>query len=176
MYRNTLITLLGAALLLVPAQAFAGDSLLSGYGGPGGGEQVILGSKLLTGGGGKGGMRQRGATPPAVSRSAPLPSDGAAAGLKPLAAAPAGSAAQRAAAKHTNSSSSSARKTVRVGAPLTAAPTLAASRASGDAGSPLGGKDLLLVALGALALVLTAAGTRRLVAGGLQTQGPAADQ
>src|SRR4051812_22284691 len=171
MRRITFLTLLAAALLLAPAPAFAGDSLLSGYGGPGGGEQVILGSKLLTGKKGDGSVRSKGATPPVVSRSSPLPAGGPAAGLEPLAAAPStkgGASGHRSggtrAATGAESGGSSPSPAVHLGATLTTKP-LAASRTSGDAGSPLGGDDLLLLGLGALALALTAVGTRRLVAG-----------
>jgi hypothetical protein len=45
-----------AATLVLPAtMAFAGSPLLSGYGGPGAGEQAILGSTLIGGSGGAGG-------------------------------------------------------------------------------------------------------------------------
>ena len=166
MHRTFTLTLL-AALLLVPAPALAGDSLLSGYGGPGGGEQVVLGSKLLPTGGGKGGgLRSRGATPPAVARSVTLPSSGPAAGLQRLGARPAHTGGSKASG---GSARADGTRTVVPGPALTARPIIARS---GDAGSPLGGGELLLGALGALALALTAFGTRRLVSGsgqGLQT-------
>jgi hypothetical protein len=162
---RTLLTLSIAALLMAPTPALAGDSLLSGYGGPGGGEQVVLGAKLLPGGGGKGGgtgaIRASGATPPAVSRAAPLPSGGPASGLQQLAAAPAHPAhsapARRAKQSPTTHAVSPSTK------PLTAQPVRTRTIASGEAGSPLSGGALLLVVLGALSLGLTAAGTRRLV-------------
>jgi hypothetical protein len=52
------LVLTGAAFASVPAMALAGSPLLSGYGGPGEGEQAILGSTLLNvpgGGSGSGG-------------------------------------------------------------------------------------------------------------------------
>jgi hypothetical protein len=49
--RITLIIACMAAVAAMPAAASAG-SLLSGYGGPGAGNQAILGSSLLNGGGG----------------------------------------------------------------------------------------------------------------------------
>jgi hypothetical protein len=54
--RTTTLTIacLVAFLAALPAAASAG-SLLSGYGGPGQGSQVILGSSLIKGGGGSGG-------------------------------------------------------------------------------------------------------------------------
>jgi hypothetical protein len=48
------LTLLAVLMTVAPASAF-GNSLLSGYGGPGEGNQAILGSALLGGGGGNGG-------------------------------------------------------------------------------------------------------------------------
>jgi hypothetical protein len=164
---RTLLTLSIAALLMAPTPALAGDSLLSGYGGPGGGEQVILGAKLLPGGGGgKGGgtgaLRASGATPPAIS--APLPSGGPASGLEQLAAAPA-RPAHSAPARHTTQATTPAGSPspAAPARPLTAQPVRTRTIASGDAGSPLSGGALLLVALAAAALGLTAAGTRRLV-------------
>lgn len=46
------LALTAAAFALAPSLAFAGSPLLSGYGGPGAGEQAILGSTLLGGQGG----------------------------------------------------------------------------------------------------------------------------
>jgi hypothetical protein len=48
------LTLLAALLTVAPSSAFAGP-LLSGYGGPGEGNQAILGSTLIGGAGGGGG-------------------------------------------------------------------------------------------------------------------------
>ncbi len=47
----------GVMLVLAPATALAGSPLLSGYGGPGAGEQAVIGSTLIGGsrGGGAGG-------------------------------------------------------------------------------------------------------------------------
>jgi hypothetical protein len=53
------LTCLVAALMALPAAASAGP-LLSGYGGPGQGSQVILGSSLIKGGGGGDGPRNGG--------------------------------------------------------------------------------------------------------------------
>lgn len=52
---TTIITALAAfALLCLPASALAGSPLLSGYGGPGAGEQQLVGAGLVNGGGGGG--------------------------------------------------------------------------------------------------------------------------
>jgi hypothetical protein len=55
MLRLSSLTLATTALLALPAASRASDPLLSGYGGPGGGQQVLLGSHLLGGAGGSGG-------------------------------------------------------------------------------------------------------------------------
>lgn len=65
------VTALGA-----PSGALA-DPLLSGYGGPGGGEQVLLGSKLTGGGGGGSGSSGPAARP---LRAGPLPTAGSTGG------------------------------------------------------------------------------------------------
>jgi hypothetical protein len=49
---STIITTLAlAAMFAMPSAAFAGSPLLSGYGGPGAGEQQIVGAGLVNGGG-----------------------------------------------------------------------------------------------------------------------------
>jgi hypothetical protein len=58
---SSVLALAGAMLVLAPTTAFAGSPLLSGYGGPGAGEQAILGSTLVGGsGGGAGGSSSSG--------------------------------------------------------------------------------------------------------------------
>jgi hypothetical protein len=64
---------LAAMLALAPATAFAGSPLLSGYGGPGTGEQALLGSTLIGGasGGGAGGSSGSGGSNLSNSAGAP---------------------------------------------------------------------------------------------------------
>ncbi|PTL58488.1 hypothetical protein [Paraconexibacter algicola] len=89
--RSRILLAAVAALALTPTAAQAKGSLLSGYGGPGGGEQVILGSQLLGGPGGSGstasgsgsGTGARPAAPAPLRAAAPAPS------AAPTAAAPA---------------------------------------------------------------------------------------
>jgi hypothetical protein len=54
---SSALPLAAAMLVLAPTTAFAGSPLLSGYGGPGAGEQAVIGSTLIGGsrGGGAGG-------------------------------------------------------------------------------------------------------------------------
>ena len=171
MHRIFIFTLF-AALLLIQAPAFAGDSLLSGYGGPGGGEQVVLGSKLLPPGGGKGGgLRSRSAASRPVVRSVTLPSSAPASAAHGEASTSGGTGRSGGSTASKGAGEGHSTSTViGPGAALTARPAFV--RTTADAGSPLGGSEVLLGALGALALVLTALGTRRLVSGsgsGLQT-------
>jgi hypothetical protein len=51
---SSVLLLTGATLVLAPTTAFAGSPLLSGYGGPGAGEQAVIGSTLIGGSGGGG--------------------------------------------------------------------------------------------------------------------------
>ena len=60
----TIATLTALVLPFGVPLAAQGDSLLSGYGGPGAGTQAILGATLLNGSGGKGGGTQGGSGPP----------------------------------------------------------------------------------------------------------------
>lgn len=53
------LSAIALAVMLVPtASAFASDELLSGYGGPGGGEQLVIGTKLVPPASGAGGSSQ----------------------------------------------------------------------------------------------------------------------
>jgi hypothetical protein len=51
---SSILPLAATMLVLAPTTAFAGSPLLSGYGGPGAGEQAMLGSTLVGGSGGGG--------------------------------------------------------------------------------------------------------------------------
>jgi hypothetical protein len=59
---SSALPLAAAMLVLAPTTAFAGSPLLSGYGGPGAGEQAVIGSTLIGGsrGGGAGGSSSSG--------------------------------------------------------------------------------------------------------------------
>ena len=111
-HRAIIRTAAGTALgltLLLPAGASA-NSLLSGYGGPGQGNQAILGSALLKGpssgggsGGSSGGNSAGGVSGGAGGSSEPSAGGGASSG-RPAAAAPkhAGDASKSAPAAHTD--------------------------------------------------------------------------
>jgi hypothetical protein len=151
---RSLVAVLGVAASLCAVDSAWAGSLLSGYGGPGQGNQAILGSTLLggTSGGGGGaasGGGEGGATSSSAANSA-VPS-----------APVRGSAGS---SRHAHHSASGAARSVTRGAP--AGPTqLAPAAASTKEGSqPLGlsGRDLLYVLLALALLAATAALTLRL--------------
>jgi len=155
-------------LTLAPAAAHAEDPLLSGYGGPGGGEQVVLGSKLIGGDGGSRSMRvkapQRGA-----ATAAPRVSGAAAVAVAaPTAASATGTRARRPHKRPRSSRGASAATrrapvaTPTPARPLAPVPVAAAVATSG--GLPLTSKDIVLLAAGLAAAALaglTAARVRR---------------
>jgi hypothetical protein len=155
----------------LPAGAWAANPLLSGYSGPGGGEQAVLGSKLLPPGGGSGGgSGGSGTAAPATGVAglrAAATATATATGTTSAAAARPGSASKRERhrAKHAAGSHERAAGTTGSGqaAVRSAAPKVTPypARATG-AGGLLSGGDILLIALGAGALVLLALGLRRL--------------
>lgn len=85
---SSALALATALLVLAPTTAFAGSPLLSGYGGPGAGEQAILGSTLIggsrgggaSGSGGSGGASVSGSTGASSSGSGGTSSTGSGSG------------------------------------------------------------------------------------------------
>jgi hypothetical protein len=153
-----------AAMLVMagPAAAAATGPLLSGYGGPGEGSQVILGAALVNGPSGGAGAGGSGSGETGGSGEADSP-----AGARNLAGTGGGSAS----AQTLRGSSAGAPSQVRRRAPSVAAAGVAGSQlypSGGNAASvgsqPLGvsGPDLLYVILALAALVLTALLTRQL--------------
>lgn len=156
--------LVAVAALALPTLAHASDPLLSGYGSPGGGEQVVLGSKLLGNGGGGGGGGGPTASAPETLQAAPRPTQTPSA---PGASAPEGAPAAPHGSTVTPGRSSG--KTRRAARPADsralpgAPPVVAYPAAAHDAGGlPFSGTDLAVL-LGAAALLLVlAAALRRL--------------
>jgi cobalamin biosynthesis Mg chelatase CobN len=159
MARYRLIITLGFTLLtataLAPAASRAG-SLLSGYGGPGEGNQAILGSALLNGpsggGGGSGGSGRTAGT------SAP-----SSAARQPVAGSLQSGISSRS-ARSRRQPERAASRAPRSGASAEQATDLTASRErAGDASAPvLTGADLAYVILALGALVLTGWMTRQM--------------
>lgn len=164
-------------LAAMPAAASAG-SLLSGYGGPGEGSQVILGASLVNGPRGGGGSPGGGGSQGGSSRAG----GGSTAGGESSTVATTGSPADRASSHGTGGHSASSRharagaggaKQVTAGvnggsaggaAAHASSPTVASVRPAAEGSDTLGvsGIDLLYILLAVGALVLTAVLTRRI--------------
>jgi hypothetical protein len=166
----TLIALVAA--VLVPAAASAG-SLLSGYGGPGEGNQAILGSALLGGpsgtsgsGGGSGGSAatagQSGASGSLIATSG----EAQAARSHPGSAAPKGSAGERSSkfASKQRHAVAGAANTSNRSSPAYTQINKPSKQAAAGSSQPLGlsGPDLLYILLALLALAVTGVVTRGL--------------
>ncbi|MBA3809588.1 MAG: hypothetical protein H0X28_14535 [Solirubrobacterales bacterium] len=159
MRRHRVITTAALLALALPATAEAG-SLLSGYGGPGQGNQAILGATVVGGAsGGSGGGSSGGgssatgesSSPSALSIPTPKTSSTPGGGAKTHRAAKG-----KAHPKHAS---------VSPGAAYRATSTLSA-RETASVGTPalgISGADLVYILLAFAALVLTAAATGRLV-------------
>jgi len=173
------LVLLAAPLAAAPGIAIAQDSLLSGYGGPGGGEQVILGSELLGGyggggggGGGSGGGGTSGGSGPVAPAPlrAVVPASPAAAPLTAAPERPAKSTGPTARARRprTASTGSAQARSTPAAAPVIAPTPLGAPvrvpypTTDGASALPLSRDDVLALIGAALLLVLVAGGTRRL--------------
>jgi hypothetical protein len=151
-----IIVLLATLVAAAPATASA-SPLLSGYGGPGVGNQAILGSALLNGGestGGGSGPTGQGSGPASV----PTVATNDTAGERVARRAPRGAAPQGAGAKVSGVASSLYPASERGGA----------APASGTLG--LSGQDILFILLALLALAFTGVFTRRLI-GDAQREG-----
>jgi hypothetical protein len=163
--RPTLLIALVLALAL-PVPAHAADPLLSGYAGPGSGEQVLLGGGKL--GGGSGGKGSGGAAAAVPSLRTPAPGGLASNSAGTAADTPATTghktrATSSSKRKHAMSTSPRSSKTSTTAAPAGAPPVVAyPTHAGAVEGLPLSvGEALLAIAALAL-LVLGGLGLRRL--------------
>ncbi len=166
-YRVISAVVLTTLLLCVQAlPAHATNPLLSGYGGPGQGNQALIGSTLIGGGsGGRGGAGGSGASSSTSSSprylspsSMALPRGGAAGGTKGAAAAKGKKGAGNGAGEGRKQGSAA-------GTPAARARTVAAassSRAAGRGTLGLSGADAAYIVLAFLLLALTALLTVRL--------------
>jgi hypothetical protein len=172
--RIVLVALCALALAVAPARA--SDPLLSGYGGPGSGEQTLLGGGAVGGGssgsgsGGPGAQQSlRATTPaPAASGTGTASSDtGTTSTRKPSrkgSSSPSSGQAMNGSKTSSGSSStaSGSRPATRPGAPR---PVAYPTRAGEVGGLPLSLGQALLVVLGIAALILAVLGLRRLTGG-----------
>jgi type IV secretion system protein TrbL len=176
MNRPSLIAAVLAASLALPSAALAAgdDPLLSGYGGPGSGDQAVLGG-VVGGGGGKGGSgASAGGAAPSLRAATPAPGPGApvqqgTTSSSSSASSSATTNAGRAAGKHhrTTTTHSSSSTTASSGTPA-AAPALP-QRVSADvradrsqAGALFSTRDVLIALLVALAIAGLGVATSRL--------------
>ncbi len=160
MTRNLKIaSILGLAmLLLVPASSWASSPMLSGYGGPGAGNQVILGSMLLNTPGGGGSSSQGGAGGSGSALSAVQP-ETVSSGSRSA------SGTRRILARRVHSATSPGAVGDRAGTAQGSHDQTLSSQLGGSGGGDtlgLTGQDLLVVCLTLVALTCTAALTRRL--------------
>lgn len=149
-----------ASLAVVPS-AFAG-SLLSGYGGPGQGNQAIIGSALLNGPSGGGGSGSGGSGGGGVSEAAGTTASGAAErAVSGSSSAPGHPASSRVHHKGASSGKPSSNP-----AALATPPALRISSAT-ESSPPLGlsGRDIFYAVLALLMLAATAALTLRVARG-----------
>jgi hypothetical protein len=172
MARVLIFTLIGVfgCLLCLPVNVYASDPLLAGYGGPGGGEQVVLGSQLSGGHGGSSAAATSSRTlrAAAPARTAAVPAAGSTVAPAPAvvtrAANPAsGHGSPKPSAPHNRAARTPARTPAATVVPTAVPERIAYPARAGSAGAlPLSGGDVIIVLLAFCALVLTALGLRRL--------------
>lgn len=186
MTRRLLILLTSATVLAAPAGAAAADTtLLSGYGGPGSGEQSLLGGTLLPAPRGNGSLRAAGAPAAGDTRTTPAPARGgpstaSSAGDEPSTDPPASATAKekrtaagrgRVADKTSGGTADAVREKSAAAGQVAAGRTVSYPPANDASSFPAGGSDLLLVLIGLI--VLVAVGT--LTSGLARTQPPRPD-
>jgi hypothetical protein len=171
------------AVLALPAGAQASDPLLSGYAGPGGGEQVVLGGTTVganenppSGGSGATSAAATSATAQQSLKAAPTSSASGAASSSNLSRKPQRKKPSSSASKQEadDTSSTSATTTATTAATPNGAPVVVAypTRAGEVGGLPVSAVGVLLGVLGLAALVLAGVGLRRLSASDHPPSGP----
>lgn len=167
---STLVALTAPLVAAAPAMASAGGTLLSGYGAPGDGSQVVLGATVLNGpsGGGSGGGGSAG--PGGESQNSA--SSRAGAGRAPAGGAQ--SSVPNPAGRGREATNASGAASGGSGARVSTSGLARSETVSGS--SPLlgvSGADLLYVVLGVTALGLAGAATWRLAGPGRHNSTPA---
>jgi hypothetical protein len=159
MFRIVLLTAL-ATVLALPAPSLAKDPLLSGYAGPGGGEQVLLGGRLLGGGGGSGGSGTAATTTGTASATQGSLRAPAASGGTPTSSAPTtSSSGGKTRGKGAQASGGEARKAK--GSTAAPRPIAYPTRAEDAGGFPLSAGELLVGVLALAGIAGMAAWLRR---------------
>ncbi len=189
MTRSLIASVALAAVLALPVGAHAESSLLSGYGGPGGGEQILLGGKLLPAKRGDGGLRAASApraSAPRLTAGPATPGTAAAPAAAATTADPAaaGSRSKPQASRSSTPAATKTRHRSAAAAQRRAGPTLRGidappgglrvepirrtspqAASPGPGGLPFTARDLILLALIATVLPLTAVAAQRLSRG-----------
>jgi hypothetical protein len=171
---RSLVLLALAGLLALPAGARASDPLLSGYAGPGGGEQVVLGAKTVgkdkntpSGGAGVAATATQSLRAPATP-SAPAATATSSPNItyKPQRKKSSSPASQQKDDDGSTSTSTSSATTTATATTLAGAPAVVAypTRDGAVGGLPVSAGGVLLVVLGLGALVLAVLGLRRVSA------------
>jgi hypothetical protein len=170
-------TVLCVAVLMaiLPGAASAADPLLSGYGGPGRGEQAVLGDHYLPAPkGGSGSLHARPAATPAATGTRvaaparPVPAGSGAGDAKPGADSSASSGSRGGGTPPKEKQKEKARRGARSAGRATALelqPVAYPSSARGAGGIPLSRADTVLVVLGLVVLTFLALALRRLASG-----------
>jgi hypothetical protein len=173
-HRLTLIPALVLALALPVASAQASDPLLSGYAGPGGGEQVVLGSDTAGSGSGSSSSSSRADAPLKATATTPAPAAAAASPSSSGTSSDTPALTSRPQRKKSSSSASqdtgddpptqtTTTQTTTTAAPVGAPERVAYPTRAGEvSGLPVAPGGLLLVVLGVAAAVLVGLGLRRL--------------
>jgi hypothetical protein len=147
--------LVAAALCAFAPAAGASSTLLSGYGGPGQGNQAIIGSSLVGGrGGGNGGGSGGGGSATSVPSSSSSIAVPQTQSVRPTTSAPAPRPKRHTAARHATAVRS-AGPAAKAATPKLAVTALSADRGGGKA-LGLSGADVAYIVLAFAALALTA--------------------
>ncbi len=163
---NLAAALVALTLLSQAAPASASSTLLSGYGGPGAGNQVILGSTLVGGGAGNGGGRGTSGAPSSSSSFSP-----SSIALPQTAPAPVRGAPSRQVPTHHRTKPSGSRHAAKPAAPAYTLAIPTADRTVGGKALGLTGDDVVYIVLALGALALTAFLTTRLARRADRTEG-----
>jgi hypothetical protein len=174
MRRPVLFLLMVLSLLLAAPAAQAGDPLLSGYAGPGSGEQVILGGGVVGGGGGGGSASKSTRTAAqslsaAAAATANSSTSGSSSNPTRIAHRKSGSSSTSSSSKRRSKSGSTTSSSSSTSSSPTSAHSAGAphvvpypTRAGAVSSFPLSLSGALLVVLGLGLLVLGALGLRRI--------------
>jgi hypothetical protein len=164
----TILSLLALLLAALGPATAGANSLLSGYGGPGQGNQVILGSALVNGSSsGGGGSGTSGSSSEATGAGALAAATGEQSGSSGSSPRPSSSSSKSSKGARGANRTNAGKSKAPAGAPQKpqTAPVLARADDVGSQALGLSGTDFLYIVVALVALVVTAGLTGRLAAG-----------